>query len=97
MYEAQRLGAKLREKAMYNAPVLPGYAAAVYADADFRQRITVFNMPSMQSQYITVEEVTPDYGLSEPGIPEVFEDPDELEEVLKGYIKISMLPEEPVK
>ncbi len=64
----------LRRAVIKASPLLPGDPIAVYADAEFTSRITLFGYPDCTSVYFSEESFTPDRTLKKKYMSEIYED-----------------------
>ena len=80
----------LRRAVIKASPLLPGDPIAVYADAEFTSRITLFGYPDCTSVYFSEESFTPDRTLKKKYMSEIYEDTDpELSLLFDELIDIS--------
>ena len=99
-YHAQKVGAlilniqnadcDLRRAVIKASPLLPGNPIAVYADAEFTSRITLFGYSDCTSVYFSEEAFTPDRTLRKKYMSEIYEGTDsELSLLFDELIDIS--------
>lgn len=79
----------IRRTIIETTPLIPGYIIGVYADEDYRGRVTVYGYPHMDAVYFSVQKITPEYGLARTYTSETYENQEQIPEDLESLIDIT--------
>lgn len=79
----------IRRKMIETKELLPGEVIKVYTDNGYVTRITLFGYPNSDSVYFSLEQMDFDYSLKCYNKSQVYENIDELSELLEQFIDIS--------